>query len=171
MIPIVKITKIMSVVPFKITALWNGEEVREIDFVPLLERWEKEQNLLFLQLVDEAKFQSVFVSETGTLAFSAVKIHHILNGQPHTSPLDFDPNMLYDESHLIKRIEPLRVGLLLKNSRKRYGLTQQEIADKSGTTRAYIARIEKGETDVQVDTLKRIVELGMGRKLKVQIED
>jgi DNA-binding XRE family transcriptional regulator len=171
MIPIVKISKIMSVEPFKIAALWNNTEVREIDFAPLFERWEKEQNSLFLQLNDEAKFQSVFISETGTLAFSAVKINHLLNGHAHSSPLDFDPTMLYNVSRLIKSIEPLLVGKLLKNSRKRYGLTQQEIADKSGTTRAYISRIEKGETDIQVDTLKRIVELGMGRKLKVQIED
>jgi DNA-binding XRE family transcriptional regulator len=171
MIPIVKISKILSVEPFKITALWNGTEVREIDFVPLLERWVNEQNALFLQLADEEKFRSVFVSETGTLAFSSVKITHLLNGRSYTSSLDFDPNMLYNESHLIKSLKPLRLGQLLKNSRKRYGLTQQEIADKSGTTRAYIARIEKGETDIQVDTLKRIVELGMGRKLRVQIED
>ena len=40
----------------------------------------------------------------------------------------------------------------LKAARKRAGLTQQEVADKIGKKREYVALIEKGETDMQLST-------------------
>ena len=41
---------------------------------------------------------------------------------------------------------------VLRDARKTAGLTQQEVADKIGKKRAYVALIEKGETDMQLST-------------------
>lgn len=46
----------------------------------------------------------------------------------------------------------------LKEARKRAGLTQQEVADKIGKKREYVALIEKGETDMQLSTFILISE-------------
>ena len=35
-------------------------------------------------------------------------------------------------------------------------MTQKELAEKTGTARSYIARIEKGETDIQLSSFLRI---------------
>lgn len=35
-------------------------------------------------------------------------------------------------------------------------MTQKELAEKVGTARSYIARIEKGETDIQLSSFLRI---------------
>lgn len=40
----------------------------------------------------------------------------------------------------------------LKEARKKAGLTQQEVADRIGKKRAYVALIERGETDMQLST-------------------
>ncbi len=41
---------------------------------------------------------------------------------------------------------------VLKNARKAAGITQQQLADKIGKKREYIAMLEKGETDMQLST-------------------
>ena len=45
---------------------------------------------------------------------------------------------------------------LLRDRRKQQGLTQQQLADAVGVKRSYIARVEKGETDVQLSNFLRI---------------
>lgn len=47
-------------------------------------------------------------------------------------------------------------GEILRDRRKELKITQQELADKVGTARSYIARVEKGETDIQVSSFFRI---------------
>jgi HTH-type transcriptional regulator/antitoxin HipB len=44
----------------------------------------------------------------------------------------------------------------LRDRRKELKITQQELAEKVGTARSYIARVEKGETDIQISSFFRI---------------
>ena len=57
----------------------------------------------------------------------------------------------------------------LINLRMAAGLTQQQLADKIGAKRAYIARIEKGHIDIQLSTYLRFLE-GLGYQLKISPE-
>ena len=41
---------------------------------------------------------------------------------------------------------------ILKNARKAAGITQQQMAEKIGKKREYVALLEKGETDMQLST-------------------
>ena len=36
-------------------------------------------------------------------------------------------------------------------------MTQQQLADKIGSQRSYIARVERGQTDIQVSSFMRIL--------------
>lgn len=45
----------------------------------------------------------------------------------------------------------------MRDHRKELKITQQELAEKVGTARSYIARVEKGETDIQISSFFRIV--------------
>lgn len=47
---------------------------------------------------------------------------------------------------------------VLRNARKAAGITQQQLADKIGKKREYIAMLEKGETDMQLSTFIMISE-------------
>ncbi len=47
-------------------------------------------------------------------------------------------------------------GEILRDRRKELKITQQELAEKVGTARSYIARVEKGETDIQISSFFRI---------------
>lgn len=49
-------------------------------------------------------------------------------------------------------------GVILRERRKELKMTQGELAQKIGTVRSYIARIERGETDMQLSSFLRIAE-------------
>ena len=46
---------------------------------------------------------------------------------------------------------------------------REELAEKSGTTRNYISRIENDRSDIELDTLRKIIEIGLGKKLRLVI--
>ena len=58
----------------------------------------------------------------------------------------------------------------LKAARKEARLTQQQLADKIGTKKSYISRIENGRSDIQLSTLYRIFENGLGKHVKLEIK-
>lgn len=63
-----------------------------------------------------------------------------------------------------------KIGVLLKEARKKTGLTQQELADKVGTTKSYISKIENDVKEARISTLQKIVEVGLGGNLELKIQ-
>lgn len=49
-------------------------------------------------------------------------------------------------------------GVILRDRRKELKMTQKELAEKVGTARSYIARVERGETDMQLSSFLRIAD-------------
>jgi HTH-type transcriptional regulator/antitoxin HipB len=62
-----------------------------------------------------------------------------------------------------------RLGVMLREARKEANITQEQLAQKTGTKKSYISRIERGKSDIQITTYHRLVELGLGKKLNVSI--
>ncbi len=62
------------------------------------------------------------------------------------------------------------ISELLKAARKEAHMTQEELADKLGTKKSYISRIENGGCDIQLSTLYRIFEFGLGRRINLLID-
>ena len=58
-------------------------------------------------------------------------------------------------------------GEILKDRRRELKLTQQQLADKIGKNRSYIAHIERGETDMQLSSFFRISS-ALGLKFSLQ---
>ncbi len=66
--------------------------------------------------------------------------------------------------------EQFKLGVMIQQARIEKGLTQEELANKSGTTKSYISRIENNVKEVRFSTLQKIVELGLGGKLELAIK-
>jgi len=60
---------------------------------------------------------------------------------------------------LIHLDESLNIGVTIKEHRKSRGITQNELADYTGLSRAGIAKIEAGESDIKLSTLISISNL------------
>lgn len=61
------------------------------------------------------------------------------------------------------------IGELLKEERHKANLTQEALAEKTGTKKSYISRIENGRADIQLSTLYKLIEQGLNRKLELYI--
>ena len=57
------------------------------------------------------------------------------------------------------------VGEMIKEARKEIHLTQEALAEKTGTKKSYISRLENGKIDIQISTLFKIFEKGLGKKV------
>ncbi len=66
--------------------------------------------------------------------------------------------------------ENFKLGALLHEARLKKGMTQAELADKVGTTKSYISKIENNIKEVRLSTLQRIVQLGLGGQLDLSIK-
>jgi HTH-type transcriptional regulator / antitoxin HipB len=63
-----------------------------------------------------------------------------------------------------------KLGVILEEARKKKKLTQEQLAEKCGTTKNYISRIENNSGDVRLSTLMRIITDGLGGKLKLSVD-
>ncbi len=167
--PLPRIVKILAMEPYKITLLWTNEEVRQLDFEPLFALWKEQNDSRLYPLFDYAVFKEVAVSSVRTLHWPSVPIQLTLRNRIIEGPLDLDPDELYRQSTLLRKAEPLAVGDILRKARLEAGLSQIEVAVKSGTSRNYISRIENGKSDIQLETLNKIVQLGIGKQIRLEI--
>lgn len=60
------------------------------------------------------------------------------------------------------------IGEQLKDERLKAGLTQEELAERIGTKKSYISRMEKGKADIQLSTLVKVFR-GLGREVSVRV--
>jgi DNA-binding XRE family transcriptional regulator len=65
--------------------------------------------------------------------------------------------------------ELFKAGALIQQTRQQLGMTQEELAIKVGTTKSYISKIENDLKEARISTLQKIVELGFGARLEVNI--
>lgn len=66
--------------------------------------------------------------------------------------------------------ENFKIGAMIHNARIQKGLTQEELAEKVGTTKSYISKIENNVKEARFSTLQKIVELGLGGHLELSIK-
>lgn len=69
-----------------------------------------------------------------------------------------------------RKSEAYMVAELVKESRKKAHLTQQQLAEKLNVNRTYISKIERASSDVRISTLRKIIETGLGGKLTISVE-
>jgi len=59
------------------------------------------------------------------------------------------------------------ISEMLKEARKEANMMQEQLADKVGTKKSYISRLENGKCDIQLSTLYRIFEFVLGKQVNL----
>ena len=169
-IKIPRIIKIENVIDFKIQCMFNNGESRILDFNKIFKKWQISEGDIESKLLNLTEFKKVELRNY-TLSWPNLVIE-IPNekGELQKHPFEIGPDILYKLSEEPKHLSRHRLGRLIKNARLKAGLTQQQLAMRSGTTRFYISRLENDKTDVEMSTFRKIVEAGLGRNLKLLIE-
>ena len=61
------------------------------------------------------------------------------------------------------------IGEIIREERKHAKMTQEELAVKTGTKKSFISRIENGHSDIQLSTLFKLIETGLGKEIHLTI--
>jgi hypothetical protein len=99
-----------------------------------------------------------------------------MNKKRNTTTLDQFVDQQYGKLGTSKRdkfekgYEAFALGFLIQQARLEKGLTQEELAEKCGTNKGYISKIENNVKEVRISTLQKIVELGLGGQLELSIK-
>ncbi len=65
--------------------------------------------------------------------------------------------------------EAFKLGVMIREARKRQHLSQKELADRCDTNKSYISRIENDASDIRLSTLTKIVRQGLGGQLSISV--
>jgi len=75
-----------------------------------------------------------------------------------------------DREELESGYEAFKIGALIQDTRMKMGMTQEELAEKVGTSKSYISKIENNLKEARISTLQKIVEHGFGGQLELSIK-
>jgi DNA-binding XRE family transcriptional regulator len=169
-IKIPRILKINWIKDLAISVVFNNGESRIIDFRKLLGDIGIARNSPAFILYNQAEFEKVELVGN-TLSWSNVEQYITLrNLEKQNVPFEIGADVLLKYSHPEKMDLMIKIGRLVREARKKAGMTQQELALISGTSRTYISRIENDRSDIELATLSKIIETGLGRKLEITVK-
>ena len=165
-----RILKIERIDGFKIYCMFNNGESKLIDFNLILKEWNLTTDDIEYTLLKKKEFQKVKLRNY-TLSWDNLNVLLMTEeGKEEQFPYEIDPYFLYKKSQPIEDQHSFRIGMIVRNARKKAGLTQEQLAMRSGTSRFYISRLENEKTDIELSTFRKIIEAGLGKNLKVVIE-
>ena len=81
----------------------------------------------------------------------------------------YGPNGNAKREKFEKGYDAFRLGFLIQQARLEKGMTQEQLAEKVGTTKSYISKIENNIKEARISTLQKIIELGFGGQLELNI--
>ena len=68
-----------------------------------------------------------------------------------------------------KGYESFKLGAMIHDARLERGMTQEQLAEKCGTNKSYISKVENDIKDVRISTLQKIIEVGLGGQLNLSV--
>jgi len=165
-----RILKIDKIDGFKIVCTFNNGQRRLLDFNKIFEDWVITERDAEHKLLNVKEFSKVKL-RNNTLSWPNVSVMLMSedgNEKPH--PYELSPDELFEFSEPMEQTTSEKFGGLIRTARLKSGLTQEQLAQKSGTTRFYISRLENDRTDIQLSTFRKIVEAGLGRRFTLKID-
>lgn len=166
-----RVLKINSIKGRSMSLLFNNGQSKIVDISKILTEGKSVQkgSLVDQILSDDQIFSSARIIEN-SIGWPGVG-RHVKNfsGESVFHPYDIDPLLLFNAGELDED-QNLNLGKEIKTIRKKIGLTQEELARKVGTTKNYISKLENNKSNIELLTLKKIVEAGLNGKLHLSIE-
>jgi DNA-binding XRE family transcriptional regulator len=167
-----KILKINSIDRkyLKISVLFSNGEDRILDFNRIFKKdWKIVKGDFEYKLLDPKQFSKVKIANH-TLSWDNVEVQlKGFDGKKMTVPYEVGADTLYDLSEVDEKLK-ISVGTIFREARLSAKLSQEKVAELSGTSRTYITKLENDGGDVEIMTLKKLVEAGLNRHLSISID-
>ncbi|MDP2889521.1 MAG: helix-turn-helix transcriptional regulator [Bacteroidota bacterium] len=168
-IRIPRILKINWIKELTVSVVFNNGESRIINFQKLLKEIGINENSPASILFRTEEFEKAEL-QNGTLSWSNVEqFIGLKNGARMKVPFEIGADVLLKFSESEQSGMMNKIGKLVRDARLKSGMTQQELAVISGTSRTYISRLENDRSDIELDTLRKIIETGLGKRLEIKV--
>lgn len=169
-IKIPRVLKINWIKELSISVVFNNGESRIIDFRKLFNEIGINEFSPAYKLFELTEFEKVELVGN-TLSWSNVEQFITLkNREKQKVPFEIGADILLKYSQPEKTDLMIRIGRIIREARLKAGMSQQELALVSGTSRTYISRIENDRSDIELATLSKIIEIGLGKRLEILIK-
>ena len=169
-IKIPRILKINWIKGLSISVVFNNGESRIIDFKKVFKKLDINNDSPIMILKNSDEFAKVEL-KNNTLSWSNVEQFITdKNSKKVKVPFEIGADVLLKYSSTEVTGIASKIGRLVRDTRIKSGLTQKELAIKSGTSRNYISRIENDRSDIELDTLRKIIETGLGKQLEINVK-
>ena len=154
----------------KISVLFSNGEDRILDFNKIFKsNWKIKKTDPEYKLMNPAEFAKVKIANH-TLSWDNVELYITgFDGKKKKVPYEVGADTLYDLSVADEKLT-ISIGTLFRKARLAAKLSQEKVAQLSGTSRTYITRLENNRGDVEIMTLKKIVEAGLNKHLSIAIK-
>lgn len=147
----------------------NGEH-RTIDLKKHFKRLKLSESDFGYQILKDKNLFNTVSLEENALAWkqlqSTVKLP---SGKSLTTFFHLDPVMVLKHSEPEMRKLGYDIGQEIREARLCQDMSQQELAEKIGTSKHYISKLENSKTDFEFKTLQKVVELGLGKNIHLTI--
>lgn len=165
-----RVLKINWIKELLISVVFNNGESRIIDFRKLFGEIGINENSPAYRLYDQTEFEKVELIGN-TLSWSNVEQYITLkNGEKQKVPFEIGADILLKYSQPEKSELMIKIGKIVREARIKAGMSQQELALVSGTSRTYISSIENYRSDIELGTLSKIIETGLGKRLEILVK-
>jgi DNA-binding XRE family transcriptional regulator len=169
-IKIPRVLKINWIKELSISVVFNNGESRIIDFRKLFNEIRINETSPAYRLYEQSEFEKVELVGN-TLSWSNVEQFITLkNREKQKVPFEIGADILLKYSQPEKTDLMIRIGRIVREARIKAGMSQQELALVSGTSRTYISRIENDRSDIELATLSKIIETGLGKRLEILVK-
>lgn len=164
-----RVLKINWIKDFSISVVFNNGESRIVDFRKLFHDIGITKDKPASVLYNQDEFKKVQLVDN-TLSWDNVEqFITSRTGEKLKVPFEIGPDTLLRYSHAEKSESIIQIGHLIKQTRLKSGMSQQDLAILSGTSRTYISRIENDRSDIELATLSKIIETGLGKRMEIRI--
>jgi DNA-binding XRE family transcriptional regulator len=164
-----RIIRIDKIKGLTISVVFNNGETREINFKTIFQDLPLPADSPIRKLEKPVNFKRVTIAND-TLSWNNVSVYTTFKGKKIKVPFEIGADTLYQKSKRVATARTIAIGTQLKEIREKSGLTQGQLAKKSGTSRSYISRIENNASGIELDTLFKIVRNGLGREIEIKIK-
>ena len=154
----------------RISVLFSDGSNRVLDFDKILNKvWKVKKSDPEYVLLNPKEFAKVKI-EGYTLSWDNVDVYVTWFDKKKVKvPFEVGADVLYELSEVDDALT-LSIGTLVKKARIAAKLSQETVAALSGTSRTYITKLESNKGDIELMTLKKIVEAGLGKSLNISIK-
>lgn len=154
----------------RVSVLFSNGEDRILDFKKILnDIWKVKKKDFEFKLLNPNEFAKVKIANY-SLSWENIDVSITgLDNKKTKVPYQVGADTLFELSEIDSSLN-ISIGELFKKARLKANKSQEQVAESAGTSRTYITRFENNKQDVEVMTLKKLIEAGLNKQLRISID-